>query len=315
MKIETSTPYVISADIRQPLARWGFEEKYTTPSNGLLDSLLFEMQQEMSPWFPHGVEIVNEHETRKWMGQKVKESRIPVISLDRTYINPNSYPNIIGAIDATRVVDQNFEDLGLMARPNTPSLEDQMSELVSKSRRHGIRNVALLDDVIFSGRTHARLIEELREYGLDVTQMYAGISIGEGQRIVEDAGVRVEHHHVYKDVYDEVCERDFYAGAPNSGRVVVYQSEKGVITDWTSAPYFAPFGNAEKWASIPSDKVGQYSDMCLQQSIFLWSRIERASNKTLPIGRLPRKLQIQGYAEDVSIVTALKDIKKQLVTL
>lgn len=133
-----------------------------------------------------------------------------------------------------------------------------------------------------------------------VKKLIAGIGIENGIRTVEGYGVEVECLLQYESVVDEVCERDFYACIPMSGRSM----DDGSGTIW-SVPYFAPFGDAGKWASIPDGHTAEFSRLCLENSIAMWSEIENNSNLSIDIDSVPRR--IRQLRKSYSIVSSLKE--------
>ena len=159
--------------------------------------------------------------------------------------------------------------------------------------------VALLDDVLFEGGTHQKIAERLKQRGIHVEKVLTGIAIHDGIERLAKEGILVESLLCYDQVVDEICERDFVAGVPLSGRTVVTRSGKV-----EGAPYFKPFGKPDKWASIPGDHVQDFSDFCLGQSIAMWALIERLSNKTVSTKAVPKP--VFGLKPNESMSKALK---------
>jgi hypothetical protein len=143
-----------------------------------------------------------------------------------------------------------------------------------------------VDDVIFSGDGAVVLVEKFKAIGLPIANIIAGIGIKEGIDKLRAAGVVVSCVKSYDDVADEVCERDFLAGVPMSGRTVV--GDEGA--HW-SAPYFEPYGNPEKWASIPSESQRAMSLFCLSQSLRLWDKMEELNGGAIADHDVPRPLK------------------------
>ncbi len=101
-----------------------------------------------------------------------------------------------------------------------------------------------------------------------------------------------------EDVIDQICERDFYFGIAGSGISV------RTSTNIVKAPYFLPFGNPVKRASIPIESATYFSNSCITRSILLWQEIEMLSNRKLYIKDLPE--QIQNTNQDEEIIKTLK---------
>ncbi len=87
-----------------------------------------------------------------------------------------------------------------------------------------------------------------------------------------------------ENVIDQICERDFYFGIAQSGISVV---KDGKIL---KSPYFKPFGDPVKRASIPKEYEILFSNGCLARSMFLWKFIEDNSKKKVFIRDLPEKI-------------------------
>lgn len=295
---ETGLPYVISADAGGLMRKWQARTRraFQAPSEAFFRDLTQELQLNVGHITGSEVEIVDQEELRQGMEQLTSQSDVPVISLDRAYFS-DSDPSIIAHIDATRAVDPDFNDLGLQPRPRALPIESQLDAAASATES---AEVALVDDVIFTARGALEIAEKLADRGKNVVRIIAGIAIGDGKQELEKSGIEVQHVRAYKAVLDEVCERDFLAGIPMSGRTVY---GRGGL--WWSAPYFEPFGDAKKWASIPAEQVLEFSTFCLNQTVELWTATNEASGRLLSVAELPRPLRMVARQSE-SITEALK---------
>ena len=296
-----NTPYVVSADAAGLLERWTGANGYGIPSQAYFDDLSVDLGANLEETTGLDVEIVSEEEMREGMDRLVRSSPYPVISLDRAYFD-NGNPVISGYIDVTRAVKENMDGQGnmafvsagaLMPRPGFPTLKEQLEAFRSSEPSP----ITLVDDVIFSGEGAVDLVKQLESVGRPVAKIIAGIGIREGIAKLEDLGIEVECVRTYTDVADEVCQRDFLAGVPMSGRTVL--GENG--NSW-SAPYFLPYGDPEGWASIPAERCRVFSRYCLQQSVDLWAEIEAVSGRQVAAAAIPRALR---GANDQGSVTIL----------
>jgi hypothetical protein len=296
-----AAPYVVSADVAGLLGPWAIENDFSLPSQNYFDDLTKDLGTQLRTSTGLDVEIVPETEMRDGMERLVAASPVPVISLDRAYF-PDNHPGISSNIDVTRAVrlqtDGNgrrtFVSAGALApRPGFRPLHEQLEALRSSERSP----ITLVDDVIFSGEGAVDLVRKLRAVGRPVDRIIAGIGIREGIDLLEGIGVEVACVREYEAVADEVCERDFVAGVPMSGRTVL--GEDG--NHW-SAPYFLPFGDPESWASIPSGNCQQFSRFCLERSVYLWSSVEAASDRLVPVSAMPRRLEGLNAQESVTMV-------------
>ena len=297
-------PYVVSADVEGLLKKWTRINGYQLPDSPFFLGMLTDLQEILSASFGAEVEIVPEKKLRAGLINLCRSSELPIVSLDRAYLNETS-SNVIGFLETNRAVDESLRDIGLISRPNSPAIDAQIDSLTNYLYSMGLDKIALIDDVIFSGSGIIKISNYFKEKGIMVEKVIAGIIVGKGLENLRNNGVGALWLELYPEVIDEVCERDFVAGVPLSGRLVLDGSGKVY-----SAPYFYPLGNPVEWASIPEAKAGDFSRFCLEQSILLWGMIENENQSTIPMKAIPRKLKISGITEEVSIVKALTHLKK-----
>ncbi|HEY4515943.1 MAG TPA: hypothetical protein VJH67_02020 [Candidatus Paceibacterota bacterium] len=265
-------PYVVSGDIKNLLQQWADQREFRLPDDSFFRKLRSDFGVFLTKVFP-GFEFVTEEELSGGLNTLVRKNGLCPLSLDRVYC-----PSDL-RVDIARQVDTDGNDKGLSRRANAPFLLEQFRQL----RSSGIKQVSLVDDVIFSGDLIARVGEAISRVGIQVGAVYAGIGIREGVVLLLNKGYKVECVRTYDSVIDEICERDFYPGVPLSGRLV--DAEKNV-----GAPYILPFGNPGKWASIPEEWQLPFSKFCLDQTAQLFKGIERASGKVVTCADLERKV-------------------------
>lgn len=298
--MESIKPYVVSEDVRLQLTKWGQKNSFTIPKRNYFDCLKRDSEQELKRIFPN-FEIVPDLELISVVDNLIKKQN-KIVSLDRTYVDKNN-PKIVGFLDSSRAVDDNLDDLGLVSRNKSISLSTQFNNLSQSLNQKKIKEIALLDDVIFGGTSLVTIIESLKKKGVSVTNVISAIGIEDGINKVKKLGIPVEIGIVYKEVVDEICQRDFYPGIPQSGRTLI--SKDG---SFFGASYILPFGKPFDWASIPKKYEKNLSDFFIKQTTLLWNRIERLSNKTITLKDLPRKIRVFGFPETVSITKVLKNI-------
>lgn len=265
-------PYVVSGDIISLLQQWADQKGFKLPANSFFNQLRSNFGTFMSNIFPR-FEFIAEEELSCGLDTLVRKNGLYPLSLDRVY-----YPSGL-RIDIARQVGTDGKDQGLGRRANAHPLLEQFRQL----RNSGVRQVSLVDDVIFSGDLVARVGKALNRVGMEVGAVYAGIGIQEGIDLLRSKGYKVECVRSYKSVIDEICERDFYPGIPLSGRLVDPEQNIG-------APYILPFGNPGKWASIPERWQAPFSRFCLGQTIQLFEGIEKASGRAVTCADLDRKV-------------------------
>jgi len=165
---------------------------------------------------------------------------LPVITLDGSYYSPREEDGFLGISRAVNAED--LTDAGYDARLGCSPLTDQLDRL---GERYQGRDVALLDDVLFSGEMAAWVCGELTRRGVNVPLLLCGIAIGEGQERLAARGIETRSVKYYSEVTDQLCERDF-TYLPGAGRKVK-GSEQNVS-------YFdSQIGRPGKWASIKDE--------------------------------------------------------------
>ena len=286
--------YVVSSDLHGLMTRWSRTSSFSLPHDSFFWAMAKDLESVLAGYYQEKLEIVSEIELRSGLNSLAKKSKNPIVSLDRAYVDKET-PNLVYFLDVTRAVDENLEDIGLFPRPGSPSLDQQL-----KTISYGNGPITLLDDVVFSGKGIVGLALEFERRGRPVKQVIIGVGVSEGIDKLKALGIETACVREYESVIDEVCERDYYAGVPMSGRTVL--SSNGQTG---SAPYFKPFGDPGKWASIPTDRIPDFSKFCLTQSHVLWAAIEKISQSSISTQALPRR--IFGIQENVSIVRILKE--------
>ena len=285
-------PYIISADTEYLMNVWGERNNLKVPDSGFFTDFqagCVEHIASASAFSGNDFEpIVIPHDklASELQGLVSRYRQEGVVALDRAYIGDS----IARHFEVTRAVDTDLESIGMRPRPYTPAISKQIDRLVANSDT----DLTLVDDVIFSGDAIVEVSELLRAKGVQVSTVLAAIAIGEGRRKIEEAGIEVKSVVEYEDVKDEICERDFLAGVPFSGRTV-YQEDGSHY----SAPYFAPFGLPERWASIDDATTARKLSLyCIERSIELWQQVENLNKRNVPHGFVPRRLEYNAGDEN-----------------
>ena len=291
-------PYVVSEDIFGLLNHWGGRTGFVLPDHAFFAHLRARMRAALEGIFPScAVELLSED----WLRSKIQElvceghtrHHLATITLDRVYVGDHFH----FALDMTRLVDpatlRKFAEIG--SRTQEP-VQRQIANAIGSLRRRHIREVQLVDDVVFSGMESGlpEIIRTLSDSGIVVCRLISGVLIGKGQRALAEAFPNLEFDPVtsYETVEDEICERDFYPGVPLSGRLLGSESGTPLVPE-VGAPYLKPFGDPINWASIPEERVIQWSRFCLLHGAELWREIGRVTGREVhcsEVGRLPRGL-------------------------
>lgn len=265
-------PYIVSADIYLLMKKWATQHSFVLPSREFICQLREKFSNYMSGIFTN-FELVSEDEISLGLTKLVAESSLPTISLDRVYFESEQN------LEIARLVDKEGNDHGLGHRAGTPSLTQQIKRL----QMSGVREVVVVDDVVFTGALLERITDLLSRIHIRVPLICAGIGIAEGINRINGTKREIRCVRTYEEVIDEVCERDFYPGVPLSGRLLVGDDNIGF-------PYLFPFGKPESWASIPSEQAIDFSRFCLHQTASLFDEIERYSGRPVLCRDLGRKV-------------------------
>lgn len=292
----TSQPYVVSGDIPILLEEWSMRNDFALPSQRFFNQLRGEFNNEFQQMFPN-YEFVDEVELSKELKDMVDKTDLFPISLDRVY-----YPTS-PEISISRITDPQDIKIGLGRRRDSGSLFSQFREL----KKMGIKKAVIVDDVVFGGNVLKRVIETCQGIGIDIPVVCTAIAIGNGVDVLKSRGIEVKSVKTYPEVIDEICERDFYPGVPLCGRTIDSIENVG-------APYLLPFGNPQKWASIPKAFGRDFSLFCLRQSIELFGEIERVSGKPVTCFDVERK--VIGMPNDSTrFIDFLFDAYKQVLSV
>jgi biotin operon repressor len=273
--------YVVSEDICVLLDDWAQRRGFTAPAENFFRELRQAMKNQLAKIFG-AVEFVPAAALSDGLDALAKRHPWPVVSLDKSYFFGR------WQLEINRAVDARLNDQPDQPRFGCQSVEKQINVL----RRAGLKVVTLVDDVIFTGQALAKLLHQLQRAGIEVETAIAGIAIKDGIRHLNQHGLEVEAVCVFEEVVDEICERDFYPGVPYCGRLVTNQMVE------TGAPYLLPFGQPQKWASIPLEHCAKFSRFCLEQSLELWREIERRSGRPVlcsDLSRRPLGAPLDGY--------------------
>lgn len=278
----SGTHYVVSGDIDILMGRWCENNHLKAPSSAFYVDLRQKMTEFLGEIFAR-VTFVDSMEIREGLLDAVASHRkdgYAVISLERAYLDDSE---VDGRIELTRSVDDYLEEIRTPATRNgTPGRRIQFGRLQRK-------DIALVDNVVFSGKTLIGTIGELHQYHARVHAVTAAIGVKDGVNNLRERtfGVTGQPLHLridcleeFDDVSDQVCERDFYPGAPYSGRE--HLSDRGAF------PYILPFGRLGKWASIPDKEANRFSRLCLDNTIALFSEVERLNGIHVACSMIPR---------------------------
>lgn len=163
---------------------------------------------------------------------------------------------------------------------------NQIKSISKELKQKGRYDIILADDVVFSGNVLKKIIKCFFENRIRVVGIRSAISTIESYRFFNEklklglkCGCLLE-----ENVIDQICERDFYFGIAQSGISIL---KDGKVL---KSPYFVPFGEPTKRASIPKEYEIIFSNGCLARSMFLWKFIENNSKRKVYMRDLPEKI-------------------------
>lgn len=146
-----------------------------------------------------------------------------------------------------------------------------------------------------------KVAEALKEKNIIVREVLSAIAVQENINVIKNTGIDVKSAFYISNVLDEVCERDFYFGIAQSGQNELQPN--GMVL---KKPYFSPFGNAEDSASVPSEKVTDFSRECLGCSYELWNYIQNKSGRMVKSQDLPEKIFNTPYEQNFEVLPLLQ---------
>ena len=262
--------------------RWCRDKGFECPDQSFFDELRSEFSRHMKTMFPN-FNFVSEWEMKEGFWQFLSKNKLPLVSLERVY-DEKTLDKF--RLDCCRGEGCDGSESGLMARSGFPHLWDQLNRLESIFK---YKEIALWDDVAYTGSSIMGVIKLLKEHQISVKKLFLGIGVQTvdglrgGCMKLGKAGILVQCRCKYDCVIDQVCERDFYPGILFSGRSV--RGDENF-----SRPYLLPWGNPHRWASIPEKDERKLSRFCIGLTIGLFEEIERLSGRKVYARDLVRKI-------------------------
>ena len=261
-----------------------------------------DFAKDVNRIFENEATIYSEEEMKSFMFESFEsdDDGYPIVSLDKIYYDSDEKNCISYYLDCTRLEGE--KELVSRKRPDDKNnVEQQIKSISQELQGKGVNEVILVDDVVFTGDALRRISQLFDKYSIEVIGIRSAISSKDGfdyfNRCLRK-GLRCGCM-LGEDVIDQICERDFYFGIAQSG--ISVKTPSGKIL---KAPYFKPFGNPERRASIPSEYVDFFSNGCLMRSMFLWKQMEDRSGREIYVRDLPE--QIVKTKNDDRVLEVLK---------
>lgn len=152
-----------------------------------------------------------------------------------------------------------------------------------------------------------KVADALREKGIIIKEVLSGIAVKESEELLSNSGIDVKSAFYISNVLDEVCERDFYFGIAQSGQNLL--TENNLVI---KQPYFSPYGDPVSSASVPEDKVAEFSRLCSDCSYLLWKNMQENSNRVLTSQDLPEKINNTPFEDGFEILPLLEEAAQGL---
>ncbi|MBI1326538.1 MAG: hypothetical protein GC136_02740 [Alphaproteobacteria bacterium] len=253
----SNIPYVVTDDLVNVFAN--SEGALSAVPVEAIEAASRQVTSGLQKIFPN-VDRIEGGQIEAYLQDCVKNSAIPVLSLAEFLdAEDGAYPLLLSR---SLITDANGDvTAALMPRwQDAGSLEVQFNNAAQLGPE-----VALADDVVFTGGSMLKIIESLEQLGTKVPVIYASVALEEAVAKLAERGTTVYADYIYPAVLDEICMRDFIVGAPGGGRNVI-----AADGSYATAPYLFPYGDIENWASIPPEFAASQSKACLEAAAQLW---------------------------------------------
>ena len=205
------------------------------------------------------------------------------MSLDKIYLKDDKN---VSFLDCTRL-DKSNKLVSRKTPDNYESVENQIKIISQKLKNRNKKEIILADDVVFSGNVLKSIIQEFKKEEIEVVGIRACLSTEEAYKYFNKNlkyGLKCGCL-MGENVIDQICERDFYFGIVQSGISTLTSDNK-----IKKSPYFLPFGEPIKRASIPKRDEIFFSNGCLLRSMYLWKCIEENSKRKFYIKDMPEEI-------------------------
>lgn len=293
--------YVITEDVPELVARWAEQRRLAAPEPGLMQQLLGELAGEVQQALRGGGVEANVHVHGYTEMRPALESRVRgylargfmVVAFDRVY-----YPPDVGtSYSPTRAVLWRNEGWCgrsyQVAKAGTLPLARQASDVAASWFAADDANLEVLvaDDGVFEGASARRFFAELLGLGVGgaaLGSVIGGVSLERflQRGDVNDVALVVDAVHVYPsggpEVVDWVCQRDFFAGLPRSGRAVISDPGDSVALRCNGQPLSAPYwygSGSLSWASVPQESGERFTRACAAMTVGIFARIAELSHR------------------------------------
>lgn len=281
----SNKPYVVTDDLRLVVDKFRDAKGLYPPSAQAMQEASAAIRDTLKTIFD-AVDIISAEEISNFLIEQAAKADLPVISMST--LVPRELT--AGELSMSRSValtrngkGPRFQSMGAQPRyRHNPPVQEQFN------RVSGMKpgpEVAIIDDVVFTGGTIVNAVDALAKRGIAVKKIIANVAMTAAINRLSMLGIETVADRVYEDVIDEVCARDFLVGMPEGGRNVLLPDGQHAC-----APYIQPFGDTGNWASIPEDARENFSRRMLETSHAFWSEMENANGQRLGIDHFIKPL-------------------------
>lgn len=293
--------YIVTEDVPQLVAHWARQRQLVVPEPAFLRLILGELAGEIQAALHSGgieanVQVLGYGDMRTALAKRLRWYRghgFQVVLFDGVYFPADSGLRY----SPTRAVLWNGDGWQArsyqVAKAGTPSLARQAEAVAEswRSARNGSAGVLVADDGVFEGSSARRFFRELLRCGVPgqvLGSVLGGISL---ERFIEHDGadgvrLAIDAVHAYPrtgpEVIDWVCQRDLFAGVPQSGRAIISGPGDAVALQEHGQPLSAPywFGSGSlSWASIPDSAAEVFTRACARLTNRVYVRSAELSGR------------------------------------
>ncbi len=193
-------------------------------------------------------------------------------------------------LELNRLVDIDGQILGIGPRPGFSPIEDQIQPIANAARD---RQIVLVEDGTFSGRTVCYILDEFRKVNVKVGALALGLAFPDAlariRKIYGGEIITVEETGL---PLDWMPDHDFFPFVPNCGRVYGSRIGDYCVPHYSSfgasygIPYLLGFCPMEEWTSIPHGGCVALTFFCLEKTYELFRRLEQMNGRPIVFGDL-----------------------------
>jgi hypothetical protein len=204
---------------------------------------------------------INANIISKILESFLENKECPVVSLDRVYCSNADY-----YLEVARITDPSTNTYAIAARPNNPTIDEQLKPLKK------YREIILCDVGAFEGDTILQICNKIEQQGIKIKEIYLAFSSNSANKKINNN--RTLKSLFLYDFYEWIELRDFFG---IDGRIVQNPNNERVFI-----PYWE---NLKNWASIPITSIENVKELCIKKSKDLYNLLIDEGINTEKIGK------------------------------